>query len=302
MKIDTHQHFWRFRQEDFEWIDDSMASLRRDFLPEDCLDDLKSAGVDAVVAVQARTTPGETDFLLQLADQYPAIRGVVGWANLSDPKLAELLDQWGQHAAFKGLRHILQDEADVLAWTGSVDIQRGLKRLQKQGLVYDVLVFERQIADVVHFCAQHDQHALVLDHLGKPALKSADGIVRLSSDWIRGIKALAAMPHVMCKVSGLVTETDWLQYPDIRPGDIEKIFDCCDQVLDAFGPHRLMFGSDWPVCQLAAPYGRVHDLTQQWANARLSPHEQEAFWSGNAMRCYALHHPVGVNIEDTDNL
>lgn len=293
MKIDTHQHFWRFRQEDFKWMDDTLASLRRNFFPSDCLPDLKSVGVDAVVAVQARTAPDETDFLLQLADQHPEICGVIGWANLADPKLAELLEQWGQHPAFKGLRHILQDETDVLSWTNSADIHRGLKLLQKQGLVYEVLVFEHQISDVINFCAEHDQHGLVLDHLGKPALKSGDNTFGVSSDWVRGIKELAAMPHVMCKVSGLVTETDWLQYPVLRTQDIEKIFACYDQVLNDFGPSRLMFGSDWPVCQLVVPYGRVHDLTKQWADARLSPDEQEAFWSGNAIRCYTLPPQMG---------
>jgi L-fuconolactonase len=292
MKIDTHQHFWRYEAPEFPWIGDSMPALRRDCLPADCAPALQAAGVDAVVAVQARTVAAETDFLLHLADQHPTVLGVVGWADMAAADLAPLLDRWCAHPAFKGLRHLLQDEADVAAWVDQPAIQRGLQMLQMRQRVYDVLVFEHQLPDVINFCARHDAHWLVLDHIGKPALRDWSSAKAPSTQrWRNGLRALAALPHVMCKLSGAVTETDWPHQPALTADDERNIFSCFDEALAAFGPQRLMYGSDWPVCQLSSPYAVVHGLAQQWAQTRLSAQEQAAFWSGNAMRCYGLHQP-----------
>ncbi len=285
MKIDTHQHYWRYRAEEFPWISEAMPLLQRDCLPSDCATALHAAGVDGVVAVQARTLAAETDFLLQVAAQNSQVLGVVGWADLGAADLEQRLVQWGEHAAFKGLRHILQDEPDVSAWVNAPAINAGLRVVQKQGSVYDVLVFDHQLPSVIEFCARHDKHWLVLDHVGKPSVRNW---THSAESWRSGIRKLAAMPHVMCKLSGVVTETDWTGHTGVTPDNVKIIQSCFDDALEAFGPQRLMFGSDWPVCQLAAPYDAVHGLAHQWASTRLSVQEQDAFWSGNAIRCYGL--------------
>jgi L-fuconolactonase len=294
MKIDTHQHFWRYRAEAFPWISEAMPALRRDRLPTDVAPALEAAGVTGVVAIQARCDSDETDFLLDLADHYPKILGVVGWADLAAPDLSERIAQWSAHSAFKGLRHILQDEADVADWVGQSDINQGLATAQKAGLVYDVLVFDRQLHDVVGLCARHSAHWLVLDHVGKPAVRDWAEDAEVAGRWRKGILALAAMPHVVCKLSGLVTEADWAEHDGVSTEDAQTMLACFDFALEAFGPQRLMYGSDWPVCQLSAPYADVHGLADRWAQSRLSANEQAAFWAGNARRYYDLRPPVLV--------
>jgi L-fuconolactonase len=294
MKIDTHQHFWRYHAEAFPWISEAMLALQRDCLPDDVAPALQAAGVTGVVAVQARSDVEETEFLLGLAERYPKILGVVGWANLAAPELPELLAQWSVHSAFKGLRHVLQDEADVAAWVSRADINQGLAAVQQAGLVYDVLVFDRQLADVVGLCARHSVHWLVLDHVGKPAVRNWVNDPDVAGNWRKGIAALAAMPHVVCKLSGLVTEADWAGHPGINTQDANTMLACFDFALEAFGPQRLMYGSDWPVCQLSATYAEVHGLADQWAQSRLSAAEQAAFWAGNARRYYGLREAVHV--------
>lgn len=289
MKIDTHQHYWRYRAEEFPWISEAMPALQRDCMPVDCEAAMRAAGVDAVVAVQARTLAAETDFLLRVADHNPEVIGVVGWADLAGADLEHRLDQWGAHAAFRGLRHILQDEPDVGAWVNAPAINQGLRALQQRGLVYDVLVFDHQLPAVTEFCARHDKHWLVLDHVGKPAVRDWMRNAEVSRRWSTCIRELATLPHVMCKLSGAVTEADWGTHRGITPEDAKIILSCFDQALEAFGPQRLMFGSDWPVCQLAAPYEAVHGLAHKWASSRLTVREQDAFWSGNAVRCYGLN-------------
>lgn len=287
MKIDTHQHYWHYRQEAFPWISADMPQLQCDRMPVDCEEAMHAAGVDAVVAIQARTCTEETDFLLGLARQYPQVVGVVGWADLAATALHDHLQRWGAEPAFKGLRHILQDEADVGAWVQSPAINAGLLDLQRQAKVYEVLVFAHQLQAVQAFCRRHDQHWLVLDHVGKPCLH---GTQRTTTDWRTQLQALARLPHVLCKLSGLVTETSAAQRnsPDWPDAHEPLLWACFDAALEDFGPQRLMFGSDWPVCQLAAPYAQVHGVVQAWAQSRLSASEQTNFWHRNAKRCYAL--------------
>lgn len=288
MKIDTHQHYWRYRAEEFPWISAAMPALRQDCLPTHSKVDMDAASVTGVVAVQARTLAEETDFLLHLATQHTEILGVVGWADLGAADLEARLEHWCAHSAFKGLRHILQDEPDVPAWVNAPSIQAGMQALQRHALVYDVLVFDHQLADVTDFCKRHDRHWLVLDHVGKPALRDWNRSAEAQTRWANGLRALAKLPHVMCKLSGLVTETDWSGNRILSFEDGLNILNCFDQALAAFGPQRLMFGSDWPVCQLASPYADVHTLATAWARSRLSTQERQAFWADNAMRCYGL--------------
>ncbi|MBT0570611.1 amidohydrolase family protein [Curvibacter sp. CHRR-16] len=294
MKIDTHQHYWHYSAQDYGWIGDSMPALKRDCLPHDIAPLLQLAGVQAVVAVQARISVAETDFLLSLAAQHPHIVGVVGWADLASPQLATDVERWQQQSAFKGLRHILQDEPDVAAWLANKGHQQGVALLQKNRLVYDVLIYQQHLPLVQAFCRQHDQHWLVLDHAAKPRLQQWG--TSTMAEWTQGIRELAQLPHLMCKISGLVTETAWAQQPALQAQDKAHIQMCMDVVLEAFGPQRIMFGSDWPVCQLAAPYEQVHDMAHAWALSRLSLAEQADFWSGNAQRCYQLSLPASSQL------
>jgi L-fuconolactonase len=288
MKIDTHQHYWRFVAQDFPWIDKHMPALQQDCLPADVLPALHSAGVDAVLAVQARSGAAETDFLLNLAQTHPHIAGVVGWTDLRAANVGETLDAYAGQPLLKGLRHILQDEPQLQAVVRDPDFSRGLKAVQQRGLVYEVLVLDRQISAVVDLCARHNTHWLVLDHLGKPCIRDWLSKAEVPSRWLASLRALAAMPHVVCKLSGLVTEGHWAGGGAVRSQDAKIMLECFDRALELFGPNRILYGSDWPVCQLAAPYEVVHGLAQRWANSRLTANEQNAFWSANAQRCYGL--------------
>ena len=294
MKIDTHQHYWRFAAEDFPWITAGMPALQKDCLPGDVLPALQAAGVDAVVAVQARSCADETDYLLDLANTNPQIVGVVGWTDLCAPQVGEVLDRYAEQPLLKGFRHILQDEPALLEWMRQPEFSRGVKSLQKRGLVYDLLVFDRQISNVVDFCARHNAHWLVLDHAGKPCIRDWSTRPEVPSRWLASMRALASMPHVVCKLSGLVTEADWSAGEGVMPQDAKIMWDCFDRALELCGPNRILYGSDWPVCQLAAPYEVVHGLAQRWANSRLTAQEQNAFWGGNALRCYDLKLPIAI--------
>ena len=291
MKIDTHQHYWRYQPQDFGWISDRMPVLQQDFAPADCLEAMHAAGITASIAVQARGLEQETDFLLALAAENPSVLGVVGWTDLRSAQLPQRLEQWTQTPALRGFRHIVQDEPDVPGLLNDAAFQRGVAQLQTRSLSYDVLLFGHQLPDAQAFCSRHDRYWLVLDHVGKPALrdwKQPDTAAR----WRKHLRALAQLPHLMCKLSGLVTETAWGQAGSVSASDHAAILQCCDEALEAFGPQRLMFGSDWPVCQLAAPYAQVADTALQWAASRLSASEQHAFWSGNAARAYGLTLPT----------
>ena len=291
MKIDTHQHYWHYQADDFPWISEAMPSLQRNCCPTDCKAALEAAGVQAPNAVQARAVAAETEFLLRTAAHNPEVLGVIGWADLGGNDLAQQLDGWCAEPAFKGLRHILQDEPDVGCWAAAASHNRGLRLLQKHRRVYEILVFHHQMPSVIEFCARHDAHWLVLDHAGKPPLDNRKNDRQALSRWDTAIHQLACMPHVVCKLSGLVTETEWQSGAGLSAENTQSILACFDTVLGAFGPDRLMFGSDWPVCELAAPYAQVHALAHTWARSRLTALEQAAFWGETAMRCYGLKPP-----------
>ena len=287
MKIDTHQHYWRYEPADYSWISDAMVCLKRDRYPEHCGPEMAAGGVSYSIAVQARSEEKETDFLLVLARQSPAIAAVVGWTDLRSRHLEARLLAWADQQSLKGFRHILQDEPNFEQLLDDTNFGHGLVEIQRRGYVYDVLVRGvAQLEGVREFCATHDKHWLVLDHLGKPDLRAkADGA---SAEWRAALRDLAVLPHVVCKISGLATETDFTDRRRLDSGDIGNMIECMDEALDAFGPERLLFGSDWPVCELAAPYQTVCGIAQAWASSRLSESQQQAFWSGNAIKCYGL--------------
>ena len=284
LRIDAHQHFWHYRAADYPWIDAAMTPLAQDYLPSALQPLLLASKLQATIAVPARGSRAETRFLLELAQQTPWMAGVVAWEDLGADDLAERLAQW-QDSKLLGWRHQVQDQSDVAGFLAQAAFQRGMRLLQDQAYVYEVLVQQHQLADTQRFCAQHDRHWLVLDHLGKPALHAfSDRAV--AQRWQQQITALAQLPHVACKLSGLLTEADWRR--GVQAADMAHIFTCLDVALEVFGPQRLMFGSDWPVCLLAASYPEVVQVVADWSATRLNTEEQAALWGGTAARCYRI--------------
>ena len=276
MRIDSHQHFWRYSPAEYGWMDDRMTRIRRDFLPEDLAPLLAACGLDGAVAVQARSSLEETRFLLELAREHDCVKGVVGWADLCALDLDAVLDELCQEPLLRGLRHVVQDEPDD-DFLRREDFQRGVRKLAGRGLVYDILIYPRQLDAAVAFAAALPDQPFVLDHLAKPDIAGAR-----SDNWQGGFRGLAAMDHVLCKVSGMVTEPKWNAW---QPDDLRAYM---DEALDAFGIDRLMFGSDWPVALLAADgYQDVYQLVADWA-AQLSEDEQAKLFGGKAARFYGL--------------
>jgi len=253
-----------------------MQVLRRDWLPDDLMPLLDAAKMDACIAVQARADEAENSFLLQLAREYPRIAGVVGWVDMWSENSAERVQYWSAQAGFIGMRHLLQDDLDVAASVNDPRFNRTLSAVQQQRLIYEILVRgSEQLALIPALCARHDQHWLVLDHLGKPAIGGME-----DAAWRKYLVAIAAYPHVVCKLSGLVTEVVGERF---EQGLIEPYL---DMALGAFGPSRLLFGSDWPVCLLRADYAQVTALIHDWAAKRLLSDEQNLLCGGNAARYY----------------
>lgn len=279
MRIDAHQHFWRYEPRDCGWIGEPLAALRRDFLPADAAPLLAACGLDGCVAVQARASLAESDRLLALAAAHPFVRGVVGWVDLCDPAVADVLARLAAHPRFCGVRHLVQDEPDD-SFLLREDFLRGARRLAAFDLAYDVLVYPRQLPAAIAFADRVPELRLVLDHLGKPPLRAGAGDGALDS-WAAGLRELGRREHVACKLSGLVTEADWRAW---RPA---QLVPCLDLALEIFGPARLLFGSDWPVCTLAGAYEAVFALVDDWS-AALAPAERAALFGGNAARCYGL--------------
>lgn len=277
MRIDAHQHFWRYDADAYPWMDAGMGVLQRDWLPADLRPLLDAQGIDACIAVQARAEEAETEFLLQLARDHDWIAAVIGWVDLRAGDLDARLAQWSDRAKLAGFRHLLQDDPDVAATLADPAFNRGVAALQARGQVYEVLVRGAdQLALAPVFCARHDGHWLVLDHLGKPAI-GGDG----DAAWRKALAEVAALPHVACKLSGLVTEVAGDRV------DADAIRRYLDTALELFGPQRLLFGSDWPVCLLRADYAEVAAIVAGWSQA-LSTDERAALWGGNAARCYGL--------------
>ena len=275
MRIDSHQHFWKYNPVKDAWIIDDMKVIQRNFLPVDLWPLLQLNNVDGCVAVQAEQSENETDFLLQLAGENDWIKGVVGWVNLSAVNLEERLQHFSQYEKLKGFRHIVQAEPanDFLL---SADFCKGIAQLSKYNFTYDILVFPRQLKYVPAFVAQFPQQAFVIDHLAKPDFIKAD-----FEEWENAMKAVAAYPNVHCKVSGMVTEANWNTWT------IEDFSYCLDVVTEAFGIDRLLFGSDWPVCLLAASYQEACNIVHRYF-MQFSMEEQGKLWGKNAVDFYHL--------------
>ena len=275
MRIDAHQHFWRYRPDTHPWISDAMAPLKRDFVPTDLHPLLVAAGFDGCIAVQAQSSIAETEWLLQLAAAHSFIRGVVGWVDLCAPNVTDDLQRLAQQRSFRGVRHIVQDEPDG-RFMQRPDFQRGIAALARHGLTYDILVYARQLPAAIELARNVPQQPFVLDHIGKPDIRAGR-----FDEWRRDITALASLSNVCCKLSGMVTEADWNAW---QPGDFAVYLDC---VLNAFGANRLMIGSDWPVCLLAGEYRTVISVVTEYI-ACLSETERNAILGATAARFYRL--------------
>jgi L-fuconolactonase len=274
VRIDAHHHLWRYSPEEYGWIGEGLQRIRRDFLPPDLHAEIAAAGIDGVVSVQARQTLEETEWLLALAQQYPFIRGVVGWAPLVDPRIESILEPLAASPSLKGLRHVLQDEDD--SYIMRADFLRGVGALERHRLVYDILVFERQLPSAIALVDRFPNQAFVLDHIAKPRIR--DGAI---SPWRENIREIARRPNVSCKLSGMVTEADWDAW---TPEQLKPYFAA---VLDAFSPRRLMFGSDWPVSLLGVSYSRWSQIVEGWI-AGLSVPEQSRILGETAIEVYRL--------------
>ncbi|MGE7774492.1 amidohydrolase family protein [Chitinophaga sp. NPDC101104] len=275
MTIDAHQHFWQFDPVRDAWISEEMNVIRRDFLPADLAPLLKAAGVDACVAVQADQSEAETQFLVDCAKGSDIVKAVVGWVDLRSPDVAERLAFWAGEPLVKGFRHIVQGEPDD-KFLLREDFNRGIAALKKHGFTYDVLVFPHQLPAVEQFVERHPEQPMVIDHLAKPYIKKKE-----IGDWTKHIRRIARSPQVHCKLSGMVTEADMQNWKeaDFRP--------YLDTVLEAFGPERLMYGSDWPVCLLAADYARQKSIVDHFISA-LSASEQQRIMGNNAAAFYNI--------------
>jgi L-fucono-1,5-lactonase len=275
MRIDAHQHFWVYDQSEYAWIDDSMASLRRDFLPNDLKIELGRKGFQGSVAVQARQTLEETRWLLELATDASFILGVVGWVDLRSSNVRSQLEAFAGNPKLVGIRHIVQSEPND-RFLLQPEFLRGISLLEEFDLAYDLLIYPKHLPVAAEFVRRFPRQRFVLDHLAKPPIKS--GSLR---PWERGMRELGTLPNVFCKLSGLVTEADWQNW---KP---EHIVPYMDVAFETFGPRRLMIGSDWPVCTLAASYTRAIDLVESY----LSQHAtevQDAALGENAQQFWKL--------------
>lgn len=275
VKIDSHHHLWQYSAEEYGWIDDAMGLLKRDFLPRDLNAVMQAAGIDGSVAVQARQTVEETDWLLSLADEYAAIRGVVGWAPISGGDLPAILDKLCERKKLKGLRHVLQAEPDE-HYMLRPDFNAGIRTLRQYGLAYDILIYERQLSQAIQFVDRHPEQIFVLDHIAKPRIR--DGVVE---PWASMMREMGRRENVWCKVSGLVTEANWVSWT------ADSLKPYMDTVVEAFGPQRLLAGSDWPVCLVACSYARWFEILNEYF-ASFSVAEREAIFGGTAMQVYKL--------------
>ena len=273
--IDSHHHFWTYDPVEYDWITDEMAEIRRGFGPAELKPAMDTAGVSAVISVQARQTTQETQALLAFADQNEFIRGVVGWVPLVDPRVDESIAGLASNRNLRGLRHILQDEPDP-DYMLREDFNRGITQLKHFALTYDILIYERHLPQTIQFVDRHPDQVFVLDHFGKPRVAAKE-----MSPWRERIRDLAARPNVYCKLSGLVTEAEYRNWTE------EQLKPYFDVVLEAFGPRRLMFGSDWPVCLVATTYTDWVDIVMRFLK-KLPESEQHRIWSGTAIEAYGL--------------
>ncbi len=275
MRIDAHQHFWIYDPREHGWIGDSMTSIRHDFLPVDLKPELERSGFDGTVAVQVRQTLEETRWLLELAASSSYIRGVVGWVDLRSAQVRTQLESFAENPKLVGIRHIVQSEPDD-QFLLRPDFLRGISVLGEFDLAYDLLIYPKHLPVAAEFVRHFPGQRFVLDHMAKPPIKSGE-----IQSWARDIRDLALFPNIFCKLSGLVTEADWQRWTP------EHLLPYLDAVFECFGPERLMIGSDWPVCTVAASYSQAVDIVKNYVS-NFPVEVREAVLGGNAARFWKL--------------
>jgi len=276
LKIDAHQHFWLYSPVRDQWINNDMAILQGDFMPEHLQPILEHYDFQGTVVVQSDQSPAENLFQLENAEKHPFIKAVVGWVNMQSPDLEAQLQTYQQYPKLKGFRSMLQSDPDRSLMLRP-DFQAGIAKLQTYGYTFDILVLPDQLKYAEALVAAFPEQRFVLNHLGKPNIK-----LRQFEDWVADIKALAAHKNVYCKVSGMVTEADltrW-KFEDFKP--------YIDTIFEYFGMERVMYGSDWPVCRLAATFGEVMEILENYAG-NFANAERELFWAKNAIRFYNIN-------------
>lgn len=274
-RIDTHHHFWKYNAEEYGWMNDRQNAIRRDFLPTDLEQTIQQVGITSVVSVQARQKLQETEWLLGLATEHPFIRGIVGWVPLISSTVKEDLDRFAANSKLKAVRHVLHDEPDD-NYMLREDFNKGISLLEPLNLVYDLLIFERHLPQTIEFVDRHPNQVFIVDHIAKPCIRD-----RLISPWRENLTELAKRENVYCKISGVVTEADYDSWTEA------EILPYLEVVLETFGPKRLTFGSDWPVCLVAIPYADWFQLVSRFIG-KLSDEEQQQIWSGTAVEVYKL--------------
>ena len=274
-RIDAHHHLWRYSPAEYGWIDESMSGLRRDFLPDDLVAAMASAGVDGAVTVQARETVEETRWLLGLADEWAAIRGVVGWAPIAGEDFPGVMEEFAGREKLKGLRHVIQGEKDE-NYILREDFNAGIRAMLESGLVYDILIYEGHLPQTIEFVDRHPEQVFVLDHVAKPMIREG-----LLEPWATRMRELGKRENVWCKVSGMVTEADWGAWSP------EGLRPYLDVVVEAFEVERLMAGSDWPVCLVASEYARWFEVLREYFSG-FSDSERDAVFGGTAVEVYGV--------------
>ena len=276
MKIDAHQHFWIFNEEEYDWIEETDQVLRRDFLPNNLLSILKSNGIDKSIAVQARQSKVETDWLLSLAAEDNIIAGVVGWIDLKAKDIEEQLHQYHNNSILKGFRHVLQGEEDPNFMLDSAFIN-GLKCLSVNDYSYDLLILAKQLPQTLALVEQLPNLRLVVDHIAKPDIKNSKDF----SEWAKGMRLLSQFENVYCKVSGMVTEAD------VKNWKAQDFTPFLNTVFNTFGPDRIMFGSDWPVCLLGGSYNDIKQIVADYVDVNF-PSYQDKIFGDNAATFYKV--------------
>lgn len=275
-RIDAHQHFWEYHRVRDAWITEEMAAIRRNFFPDDLKFVLDANGVSGCVAVQTDSSEEETHFLLELAAQYTFIKGVVGWVDLQAANVADRLQYFSRFPKLKGFRHIVQGEQDPRFLLRPAFLH-GVESLGKFGYTYDLLIKPHQLEAAIEFVRALPSQPLVIDHLAKPYIQAGE-----REPWATQLSAIAQYPHVYCKLSGMVTEADWRGW---KPMDFQFYI---RHILQVFGPKRVMFGSDWPVCLVAADYEQVAELVSE-AIGDLTEDDRQSIWHQCATEFYGLN-------------
>jgi len=273
--IDAHVHFWKYNPIKDAWITDEMGLLQRNFFPQDLQPVLHENGVTGIIAVQADQSENETDFLLQLADKNPFIKGIVGWVDLQNKNLEDKLLHWSEYPVVKGFRHIVQAESD--GFLRKEAFVNGIRLLKNFDFTYDILIYPNQLREAIQFVNKFPNQKFILDHCAKPCIRD-----QKINEWKIEIKEIAKNENVYCKVSGLVTEAKWNEWKT------EDLYPYLDVVFESFGTDRILFGSDWPVMLLSSTYNKWKNLLEKYM-LQFSDEEKQKVFDTNAIKFYNLN-------------